>query len=335
MTEAKTYPKKKRISINIARFWAGATFDSVAKFLLPDLKEFYEFEVSDTPKILLYGPYSGALPGGRYIKVFVGCENVRPILGDCDWAFGVQHEDTIKSCKYMRFVGWGDQSHLIHRPNEDWVSVLKSKERFCAFLYSNRVFYREAFFKALSRYKPVDAPGRSMNNVAAIDSGPGNWNSKIEFLKKYKFVIAFENSSFPGYNTEKLSDAIQAHSIPIYWGDPQIGRSFNVGRFINAHDYLREPKIFLPRLPHHPCSTKNTSETLFTRAARRWNGLCSNLEQRRWAFDGFNALIEEIIRIDGDDSLYLERLRLPFLINNELPDQTLWISRWRQIFDGV
>jgi hypothetical protein len=327
--------QKKKINVNIARFWTGATFEAIKNLLLQNLEEFYEFEVSNQPSVVLYGPYPGKLPDGQYIKVFIGCENVRPIMRECDWAFGVQYEETIDSQRYMRFVGWGDQAHLIQGPNNDWAAVLKSKERFCAFLYAHRVFYRDAFFKALSRYKSVDAPGRAMNNMAPIDAGPGNRNSKIEFLKKYKFVIAFENSSFPGYNTEKLSDAIEADTMPIYWGDPQIGRSFNVKRFINAHNFVREPERFLPRFSYYTHSTDVTNDMLLRRIARRWDGTCGDLEQRIWALGGFSKLIDEIIRIDQDDSLYLEHLQQPFLIGNALPDRKAWISRWRQIFESA
>ena len=207
--------------------------------MLPDLKPFFDFEPSASPQVVLYGPYAGELPKGAYTKVFIGCENVRPIMAECDWAFGVLHEDNVRHPRYMRFARWGDDSHLL-QVEKDWAGILRAKTRFCAFLYGNPFFYREAFFRALSRYKPVDAPGRAMNNMPGIDPVPGqiDWKAKVEFLRAYKFVVAFENSSAPGYNTEKLTHAIEADAMPIYWGDPEIGRSFNTGRFINAHDYL-------------------------------------------------------------------------------------------------
>src|SRR3989339_823106 len=60
---------------------------------------------------------------------------------------------------------------------------------------------------------------------------------KINFLKNYKFTIAFENSVTPGYNTEKLIHPIIANSIPIYFGDPFVSRDFNTKSFINVHDF--------------------------------------------------------------------------------------------------
>ena len=320
--------------INIARFWAGATAGEIVRTILPDLEPYVDFEISSSPQVLLYGPYAGPMPGGRFTRVFIGCENVRPIMTECDWAFGVAHEDCINHPRYMRLARWGDDSNLVQK-EKDWTAILRSKSRFCAFLYANPAFYRQAFFTALARYKRVDAPGRSMNNMPSIDPVPGrpDWSAKIAFLRNYKFVIAFENSVQAGYNTEKLTHAIEADCLPIYWGDPQIERSFNVRRFINARDYLPESRIRLPRLPYRPHAiTSRAPPRLLHRAARRFNGASSETEQRFWAFRGFDALIERIIEIDRDDELYLQHLREPFLPGNRLPDRSRWIDRWREIF---
>src|SRR5262249_6126483 len=134
---------KKTVSVNIARFWAGATVDEIIRLILPDLEPYFEIEISEFPQVLLYGPYTGEMPKGRFIKVFIGCENVRPIMSECDWAFGVDHEESIRHPRYMRLMRWGDDSNLIQRA-KNWSDILKSKTRFCVFLYANKVFYREA-----------------------------------------------------------------------------------------------------------------------------------------------------------------------------------------------
>jgi len=328
---------KSTVRIAFARFWAGAAPHELIETILPDLTPFFDFEISDEPQVVLYGPYGGAMPAGRYVKVFIGCENVRPLMNECDFAFGVLHEDYMNNPRYMRIARWGDESHLLRR-DKDWRAVLRSKTRFCVFLYSQPCLYREAFFRALSRYKPIDSPGRSMNNMPGIDPVPGriDWNAKIEFLRAYKFVIAFENSSAPGYNTEKLSHAVEADCVPIYWGDAEIGRSFNVKRFINAHDFVPRPRLLLPRLPYAPHSLKHKPElTLLPRIARKLNGIAGNIEQRTWALVGFDALVERVAALDRDDELYLEHLRQPFFKNNQPPDRSAWIGRWREIFSSV
>jgi hypothetical protein len=59
-------------------------------------------------------------------------------------------------------------------------------------------------------------------------SGPNNWSSfpnyygmtknKQETLKRYNFILVFENSDYNGYITEKIIHAFMAGTIPLYWG---------------------------------------------------------------------------------------------------------------------
>jgi len=87
-------------------------------------------------------------------------------------------------------------------------------------------------------HKKVDCPGKSLNNMPSIDiEGAARWVSKVEFIKRHKFTIAFENESSPNYVTEKIFDALLVNSVPIYWGSPKITEYFNPDAFINCHDY--------------------------------------------------------------------------------------------------
>jgi hypothetical protein len=66
---------------------------------------------------------------------------------------------------------------------------------------------------------------------------------KIEFLKRYKFNIAFENTSLPGYTTEKIVEPMAARCLPIYWGNPLIDREFNPKSFLNYFDFRDEDAL--------------------------------------------------------------------------------------------
>ena len=52
--------------------------------------------------------------------------------------------------------------------------------------------------------------------------------------------MAYENTSYPGYCTEKLMDAFLSGSLPIYWGDPKVNEDWNPAAFINMNDYRSE-----------------------------------------------------------------------------------------------
>ena len=53
----------------------------------------------------------------------------------------------------------------------------------------------------------------------------------------------FENSSTPGYTTEKILQAFAAQTVPIYWGDPRIGEEFSEASFINCMKYDSFEKV--------------------------------------------------------------------------------------------
>ena len=62
----------------------------------------------------------------------------------------------------------------------------------------------------------------------------GTCENKHDLLGQYKFTIAFENTAYPGYVTEKIIDAMVAGSVPIYLGAPDIGNHVPQNAFIDA-----------------------------------------------------------------------------------------------------
>lgn len=49
------------------------------------------------------------------------------------------------------------------------------------------------------------------------------------------FHLCIENCRSPGYFTEKLMDCFRSRSVPIYWGDPNIGEVFDTSGMILIH----------------------------------------------------------------------------------------------------
>ena len=119
--------------------------------------------------------------------------------------------------------------------------ILNSKTGFCNFIYANPKAHpmRDRLFAEISKYKRVDSLGRHLKNVEIDDSRDDvDWIKKsIELKGKYKFTIAAENACFPGYTSEKIMTSMMANSIPIYWGNPNIGDEFNEKSFINANRF--------------------------------------------------------------------------------------------------
>ena len=119
--------------------------------------------------------------------------------------------------------------------------LLETKKKFCAFVATNGSNQnRNAAFQILNQWRGVDAGGRLFCNlpggpIPAGLGGGGGELAKIQFYKQYKFALAFENSSSPGYTTEKLFHAKIAGTVPIYWGDPFVDRDFDSRGYINAN----------------------------------------------------------------------------------------------------
>ena len=62
-------------------------------------------------------------------------------------------------------------------------------------------------------------------------------------MQDYRFNLCPENSSYPGYVTEKLFHAFYSGAIPIYWGDPSANAAFNSKAMVNWHDYLNDDDL--------------------------------------------------------------------------------------------
>ena len=115
-----------------------------------------------------------------------------------------------------------------------------SKKHFCNFIYSNPAPYylRDEIFYKISSYKKVDSLGKHLTNTRIRPTRDDvNWKRiSIELKKNYKFSIAAENAKYPGYNSEKIMTSYLAHSIPIYFGDPNISDEYNEKSYILVSD---------------------------------------------------------------------------------------------------
>jgi len=61
-----------------------------------------------------------------------------------------------------------------------------------------------------------------------------------DIYKHFKFVFAIENNNINGYVTEKILLPFIAGSVPIYWGNKDVKKYFNVNAFFYVNDYLEK-----------------------------------------------------------------------------------------------
>ena len=89
---------------------------------------------------------------------------------------------------------------------------------------------------------------------------------EVTDTSEYKFVICFEDESFPGYVTNKLYDGLMSDCIPLYWGSPTVGLDFNEDAFLNYHTYNSDD-IFLETIKKYNENEKLYNTTYYQKMA--------------------------------------------------------------------
>jgi hypothetical protein len=103
--------------------------------------------------------------------------------------------------------------------------------------------------KLIGHFKDrLDVYGRGFNEI----------KDKYDALAPYKYSIAIENSSIPGYFTEKITDCFLTHTLPLYFGCQDIDTYFNSEAYqlIDIHDYKRAIREIEKLLEEDPYSSR-------------------------------------------------------------------------------
>ena len=224
---------KRKIYVKYMDFWPAF---NINKFDIDHiLKERYEVIQSDTPDYIFYSDFGRRNVGIENridcIKIFISIENKSPNFLSCDYAIGLHYIDKgDRYCRKPTDTSKLSQMQSLYNYSKVNNITIKNK-KFCAWVVSNGGAYtRNQFYKKLSEYKTIDSGGRFKNNIGYIVK------NKKEFLKGYKFSICFENSKKLGYISEKLFDAFQAGTIPIYFGDDSVKKLINSKSYIHVND---------------------------------------------------------------------------------------------------
>ena len=221
------------IEIDFCDFWEG--FNKTRNYLTELLLRRYSLKITPRPRFLIYSNFGQTHRQYDCTKIFYTGENVRPSFAECDYAFTFDFiENEPRHYRLPLYAWWDDAERLIKPESRDHAAVASSKVKFCNFIYGNVGAKRRLeFLEKLSRYKPVDCAGVLMNNTGRVVT----LFEKVDFIRDYKFTIAFENTEQPGYTTEKLVHPMLAESLAIYWGNPVVHRDFNTRSFVNLYDF--------------------------------------------------------------------------------------------------
>lgn len=234
----------KTVKINFVGYYDNFDYHGYLPFKV--LKKHYNVQVVDDPDYVfcnIFDNYSYCNFNG--IRIYGGNEYYSPDFNIFDYA--ITYDNIQFGDRHLTFPFVLNTNGLDLLSNRETIldkNVMNEKSKFCNYIYGHMGNKeRLDIYQVISKYKVVDSAGKYLNNMGGVT--PGDRNSvtglsnspKIEFQRDYKFTIAFENLSHPGYITEKLYHAFMARTIPIYYGDPLVGLTFNKKAFINCHDF--------------------------------------------------------------------------------------------------
>lgn len=231
----------RKIRIDFSDFWPGFRKDD--NFFWNLLKKRFDVELHAQPDFLFYSNRETHVHRvHNCVKIFFTVESFLPDWGECDYAFTCHYLNDPRHLRLPLYVFYAPANELVRAGNEDWDAIMAAKKEFCAFVIGKHEPKRRIhFFNKLCSYKKVHSAGGVLNNIGyRIPLVAG---AKVDFLRGYKFNIAFENTSIPGYTTEKIVEPMQAHCLPIYWGSPRIGEEFNTASFLNYGDFPSEDAL--------------------------------------------------------------------------------------------
>ena len=223
----------KRIKIDFVDFWPD--FVKTDNYFYNILKKYYRVEISDHPDYVFCSYFSQKhFKYLNCVKILYLGENVVPDFNLYDYALGfhdIKFEDRYLRLPHYALYDKDIEPALKKHTHSD--EYYLARKKFCNRVVSNpdASGEREAMFNALNAFMKVDSGGRYGNNVG------GPVKDKLAFERNYRFTLAYENSSTPGYVTEKILQAYAGETVPIYWGDPGIENEFNPASFINCMKY--------------------------------------------------------------------------------------------------
>lgn len=234
---------KAKLKVQFTDVWSQ--FDITDNIFINSIRERFEVEsVDDSPDLLIYSVFGeNHKQVNAKTKLLFSPENSFPDFSACDYAISTVRINLPGRTLYVPLALDELAEPLIPLHSIDENLFHRS---FCCFIYSQDnvgqgAITRTSFAQRLMQYKYVECPGKVLHNKDIPElSGrfEKDWRkSKIKYISRFKFVIAFENSDNIGYITEKLTHAYVANTVPIYWGSTADVSPFPKESMICAADY--------------------------------------------------------------------------------------------------
>jgi len=228
------------ITLSYINFWKQS-FDTMyfTRFIEENIGHVKQVSLEDNPDILIascLGNINNVINIKNVkakCKIFFYGENLNlhppynndKLLYDIfDLIVGYKYTDLSK--KQIRFPLWllyyeyyrydENDNILTHLQNKYNENIKKKKTIFSSIIARHdRGGQRTIICDEISKYGELMAPSTYRKNTASIGKTS---NDKINYLSNVKYNVCPENSVFEGYCTEKIFQALEGGTIPLYWG---------------------------------------------------------------------------------------------------------------------
>lgn len=224
------------ITITYINYWNDPHNDNYfTKFIEENIGPVKKVKPEEHPDILIascMGNINNVKNAKAKCKIFYYGENLNrypPYNNDklmyetFDLIVGFKYTDLSK--KQIRFPLWLMYYHyykyvehdniLTYLQNKYNENIKKQKEIFGTIIARHdRGGQRTLIYDELSKYGNIKAPGTYLKNTQSIGN---THNDKINYISRGTYNICPENSEYEGYFTEKIFQAFEGGTIPLYW----------------------------------------------------------------------------------------------------------------------
>lgn len=219
-------PSLPKLKVAFSDFWKD--FDPLHNIIADSLSCEFAWQLvslpEEQPDLVFVSLFGSRWREFSCPRILVAGENISSDLRHFD--AGLTFDPPSETNYYLPLYRYRSEYNEIFQPRtlsrSDW---LQKKSIAAVFSNPKARFRNEVYFRFREKFQ-ADSGGKAFNTVG------GPVQSKNKFLEDYKFSLAFENTAWSGYTTEKILEAYAYKTVPIYWGDPTISKTFNSKSFI-------------------------------------------------------------------------------------------------------
>lgn len=228
------------IKVSYVNFWCDPTNDRyLSNFISKNIEEVIEVHPLNDPDVIFFscfGDINLAKKLKSKCKIFYYGENPNRYKPYNNFDKLKQYFDLIigfrpsyNDSSVIRFPLWlmyynthniNDSNNIVDHIEREYFKNKSINKKYFATIVAKKSSTkpsRNIIYQEMSKYGDVIAPKGLIFGNENIER-PKNVSQKINFIKNSLYNICPENSSYPGYYTEKVFQALEAGTIPVYWG---------------------------------------------------------------------------------------------------------------------